>query len=372
MKKIILLLLMMFCLSGCYNYSEMNELAIISALGIDYENESFKTYAQVVEFKDGKESFVSYTSEGKTIYEALRNLSKYSSKRMYISHLEILILSETIYKDYNYDVIDFFSNYPESGLNYFVVVSQESPEDFIKTSTPLNTLSSESIVEMIKLNNKYESFANVITFDEYIDDYISKGKSLIVPRIHITDNKPSEENKEDKIIEIKDLIIVNDKKEVNYLNENESIGYSLLSNKGKRFILTIPCPNGDYTIELKSFKTNIEPKNNNTFNIEVSSFGTALSFTCDLTNEKKIEEFIVDSTQDEIKNIILETLKLSQSTKTDFIGLGDILYAKKYKYFNKIQEDWEEKYLEKIKFNVTTNVSINKLGNLKSTLKGSD
>lgn len=372
MKKIIFLIIMMFSLSGCYNYSEMNELAIISALGVDYEDETFKTHAQVVEFKDGKENFVTFSSEGKTIYESLRNLSKYSSKRMYISHLEILILSENVFRNHNYDVIDFFSNYPESGLNYYVVVSEESPEDFIKTSTPLNTLSSNSIVEMIKLNNKYESFANVITFDEYIDDYISKGKSLIVPRLHITSYKPSEEKKEEKVIEIKDLIIVNTDKEVNYLNENESIGYSLLTNKGKRFILTIPCPNGKYTIELKSFKTSIEPKNNNTFSIDVSSFGTVGSYDCELTNEKKIEEFIVNSTEEEINKIINETINLSKKNKTDFIGLGNILYAKKYRYFNKIQDDWENKYLEKIKFNITTKVSTNKLGNLKSTLKGSD
>lgn len=372
MKKIISFLIAVLCLSGCYNYNEMNDLSIISALGIDYEDNLYKLSAQVVEFKNEKETFVTFTSEGNTIYEALRNLSKSSSKKMYISHLEVLLLSEKVYKEKNDEIIDFFANYPESSLNYYVTVTDGSPIDFINTSTPLTTLSSGSIIEMLKLNNKYESFANLITFDEYINDYISQGKSLIVPRIHIKSYSPSETDEKQRIIEIKDLIAVNKNKEITYLNESESIGYSILSNNCEKYILTLPCSGGKFTIELKSSNTKINIKENNMIMIEINAFGTVGSYDCNITDEKEIKKMVVEKTEKEIENYTNKALELSLSKKTDFIGIGNIFYAYNYKYFINIIDEWENKYLEKIKYNIKSNVSVNKLGNLKSTIKGSD
>lgn len=46
MKKIIILIITIFLLSGC-SYRELNDLAIISAIGIDYDNNEFKLTAQV-------------------------------------------------------------------------------------------------------------------------------------------------------------------------------------------------------------------------------------------------------------------------------------------------------------------------------------
>ena len=38
MKKILLIFFIPFILGGCYDYNQLNDLAIISGIGIDYEN----------------------------------------------------------------------------------------------------------------------------------------------------------------------------------------------------------------------------------------------------------------------------------------------------------------------------------------------
>ena len=41
MKKIIIMLISIFLLSGCADYVEINDLAIISGIAIDYENDLY-------------------------------------------------------------------------------------------------------------------------------------------------------------------------------------------------------------------------------------------------------------------------------------------------------------------------------------------
>ena len=75
MKKIIFILLIPLFLGGCYDYQELNDLAIISGIAIDYEDDYEVTF-EVLECQkenDEKTSYVKAT--GKTISEAFANAS---------------------------------------------------------------------------------------------------------------------------------------------------------------------------------------------------------------------------------------------------------------------------------------------------------
>ena len=101
MKKI-LLIISLLLLSGCYNYRELNDLAIVSAIAIDYNNSNnnFEVSIQVVNPKKQQDTssanepdFIIYKAEEKTLQQAFRNIVDTSPNRIYGSHLEILIIS---------------------------------------------------------------------------------------------------------------------------------------------------------------------------------------------------------------------------------------------------------------------------------------
>ena len=54
MKKFILLLLIPLFLGGCYDYNGLNDLAIISGIAIDYEDDEFKVTFEVISTKNLK------------------------------------------------------------------------------------------------------------------------------------------------------------------------------------------------------------------------------------------------------------------------------------------------------------------------------
>ena len=128
MKKILLLLLILL-LTGCYNYRELNDLAIVSAIGIDYKDNNFEVSIQIVNPKKQQDSssanepdFIIYKSKAKTLQEAFRNVVDTSPNRIYGSHLEILIISEEIAKNHMDKLFDFFAREPEARSEFNILI----------------------------------------------------------------------------------------------------------------------------------------------------------------------------------------------------------------------------------------------------------
>ena len=86
MKKIIIMLISIFLLSGCADYVEINDLAIISGIAIDYENDLYKLTAQLIE-NDKESKVIVLTTASSSIDEAMSEISKLSNKELFISHL---------------------------------------------------------------------------------------------------------------------------------------------------------------------------------------------------------------------------------------------------------------------------------------------
>ena len=120
MKKIILLLPLLFLLTGCYNYRELNDLAIISGVSVSKVDDTYKITAEIVNPKKeqdssgGKETdYVIYEGEGKSMQEAFREIVKESPQKLYGAQMDVLIIEEETAKEGIGDIIDFFARDPE-------------------------------------------------------------------------------------------------------------------------------------------------------------------------------------------------------------------------------------------------------------------
>ena len=75
--KLILIIIILIPLTGCYNYRELNDLGITTAIGISKKNDEFNLVIEVLKTDDKSEEskmpkYVLYESKGKTIQEAVR------------------------------------------------------------------------------------------------------------------------------------------------------------------------------------------------------------------------------------------------------------------------------------------------------------
>ena len=70
MKKIALLTVIILLLGGCYDYTEIEDLSLITGMIIDYKNNMFEVTAQAIENQD-KTIIKQYTMNCNTIDECI-------------------------------------------------------------------------------------------------------------------------------------------------------------------------------------------------------------------------------------------------------------------------------------------------------------
>ncbi|MFP3338838.1 hypothetical protein R0J91_12705, partial [Micrococcus sp. SIMBA_131] len=108
----------------------MNELAIAVAYGIDKVDDDYLVTAQVVNPGEIEQSggfttpVTVYQENADTLLEAFRRMTTIAPRRIYGSHLRILVIGEGLAKEGIGDVIDLLSRDPEIRNDFYIVVSR--------------------------------------------------------------------------------------------------------------------------------------------------------------------------------------------------------------------------------------------------------
>ena len=103
MKKIIVSLLILFCLSGCWNYKELNEYSIVTGVAIDKKEDKYEVSVLIsnapkssTDNTSSESQIVVYSADGESIFEALKNVGLISPKELYLNSFSIFVISEEI------------------------------------------------------------------------------------------------------------------------------------------------------------------------------------------------------------------------------------------------------------------------------------
>lgn len=171
MKKIWILLILIF-LTGCDSYIELNDLAIINAIGIEKNENTYHFYASIVleaSEKTMEPKTTLYEVEGKSIEEVMDKLGLTLSKKIYLSHLDLLLINDTIKTNELHEIIHFFLN------------NNETREDFLVATTDnikklLEKSQFKEINDLVETNEKQTSSSIYTTMYDVISNYSLKEK----------------------------------------------------------------------------------------------------------------------------------------------------------------------------------------------------
>lgn len=375
MKKILSLLLILL-LCGCYNYKELNKIAIVSSIAIDKKDNKYLVSAQIMNAKSENNTesskIIVYSEKGKTINEALRNMTKKSPRMLYGGHIGKLVISEEIAKEGIINVIDIFQRLTEIKDEFTITIAKGiDASKVIKIMTNPDDVT----VEYVKYTIENADIESALTYSSKLDEFVSFYlRDDIDPVISVIEVKNYNENSntlkntntsspETKIILDNIAITYNGKLE-DFLNENETIGYNFIRNKINQMIIPIKCDNNFYSsisVSKSKTKTSVKKKKKKysiIFDINTTGVITEYNCKCDLTNEKTINE-LQNLTERKIKKYINSVLKKQENTKSKFLGLKRIIYLDYPDY-------------KKNDFDIKTNVHVNlsRKGEIRNSSKG--
>lgn len=380
MKKFLLLIPILFLLTGCYNYRELNDLAIVSGISIDKEGEEYILTAEVVNPKketdasSGKEpGFIIYTSKGKSLQEAFRKVVKESPKKLYGGQIDILIIDEDTAKSALNSIMDFFARDPEVRSEFYVLIGKS--ENVLEITTPLINISSQNILNSLESSNKYFGTANLITYHELINNYLNEKQEIALPTIETIGNEETGqniENMENTTSEstsiISNMAVFKNNKLKGYLTEQDSIFYNLVMSNTQTFLVRSEYGKDEYIInEVIEASSNMDAnvkKKKITISIEGKAAISEVNYKCNLDEEKTIEKIQKKLNEDIEKKVKSMIKTVQQEYNSDIFGFQDLFYKTDVYAYKEFKDDWYNNIFKELEIDVKSNVTIFEKGNL--------
>ena len=212
--KIIFIILVMFVLSGMKNARQLNDLAIVSAIGVDInEKGEYIITSQVLNPKkenssgsgssSSKESadIVVYNSTSTTVQNAIRNIVEESPRKLYLAHMDLLLISEKVARQANIlDTLDFFIRNNEGSNDFMLVITKgTNPQKVLEILTPLETNPAKNIKDSITATNEYKGICTDKTLSENMSMFLKDGQGAVLTSIEV--DYGNEETENSKILE---------------------------------------------------------------------------------------------------------------------------------------------------------------------------
>ena len=386
MRKILLVVIILITLTGCYNYRELNDLAIVSAISVSKVDEEYNVIVQVVKPKKEQDTsninqpnFITFKSKGETLQEAFRLIVKESPKKIYGAQMQVLLLDESVAKDDLSDILDFFAREPEVRNEFYVLVSKN--DNVLEVLTPLDNISSQNIMESLEANNKYLGYANLVTFNDLLAYYQNERIQIALPSIYLTgniDEGDKDENIDDSMVDtsvvLGPLAIFKGNKLIGYLSEEESLAYNIVMDNITNALITNKYDDDKYIVsELIKSKTDLEvDSKNNKINITVKGNAAIKEVNYnninlkDENNVKKIEDDLNKKIEKLVKNSIKNVTKKYNS---DIFGFENLFYKEDYKYYKQIKDKWSDKIFQNLEIKVDSKFEIVEQGNVLGGIK---
>ena len=300
--------------------------------------------------KSGEEASIVMNSEGKTVFEAVRNFHTFSYQDVFWGHNGFIIISEELAREDIMKYLDFFTRDHELRLNAkVIIVKGTTAETFIKNGNTtsmffpdvLNAVLSEtdgiSISKSIELSTAIAMFENGIA-------------SAYLPCAELIDaeKKPQGDlNKKDIILNGFALFKNNQLSEFATYGAGRGVNW-IINNVKSGIIVVKDKTGGDVSLEIINSSRKIKPVlKNGVLNITVE-----IEETSNLDEQNSGEELFVQDTlkylEERQNEAILKeaqsAIYLAQQYGLDPFGISNAVYHKYPIEWGKMKNNWEDIY----------------------------
>lgn len=323
MKKILIIILTLLLCTGCFDYKEINDLAIINAIGVDYENDEYVITLEILNDQIDKDSskITSYTKvgHGKNLTSAIENAADKLSKQLIFNHIKLMILSKSIIEEKFENIIDLFLRNTYFRENFYVIsATKNKPETLLNHTTNEAPIASTAITDTLE-SIRYSSNTNILKkFDEIIEEVITYGIDTCFSNITL---------KDDEFI-IDGMSIFNNYNYKGNLNNEYVKIYNLLTDNFDRPSYTINYDNLSFTVAINNGKLNTEI-NNGSINVNGNLMGRIIDNDpkYNIRDPKNLERIDNDFTN-LLNKKISEFIKVLQDNNSDILGITRNYYKK--------------------------------------------
>ena len=383
---VLLSLCSLMLLSGCWDLRYLNKLAIASAIGID-EDPSGKSKMQLTvqvvltnnvssSNKEASNSgaITTFTETGDTVFEAIRKMSEKTSRRLFFSHTQMLLISEKIARKEIYPYFDMIERNPDIRSDIPVAVARGvTAKELLETTTLMESIPIYHMRGETEVSEKAYGVIYEITVQELIRMNDRGRRQAVAPTYRLRGNRETSNKKSNldtippqSFPELDTMAVFRGGKLIGYLQTKESRGLSWTQNKVTSTVVKLACPKSDGHLIIEIIKANsktkatADPEGKPVINIDLHLQGSIREIMCgdlDILEEStfnQIRKLTNEAVKDEVSAAIN---RLQKSLKSDALGWGQVIYRQQPHIWKRIEYDWEELF-PNVKSNINCSTSI--------------
>jgi spore germination protein KC len=356
--KILFVSVHLILLSGCWDRTEVNDLALIVGLGIDQKKDGrimLTTELIVPQAVGGGQMMgggggggggvqtLARSGTGATVADAISNLQEKLPRRVFWGHTKVIVFGERAAKAGIRQHLDFLSRNPQIRLRSNVLVSKGTAKSVFELLPPIEQSSAEVLRELSE-----SKLLMQVTIKDALQMLSSDAGAAALPMVKIL---PPEKGKKDRqtIAFIQRTAIFKKDKMIGDIDDKLTRGVLWLRNEIKRANITVTLTGekGNITSTMLRAHTEFIPKYEKgkwkmivkaTTEDDIILNGTKL----DLLNPKYTKMIEKELEKEANKRIQAALKKVQKEMKADIFGFADIFHRKYPREWNRVKNRWEQ------------------------------
>lgn len=346
-----LLALSLVLLPGCWDRTEINDVAFVVSSAVDLEPDGKVRITVMVPLPGqmggatgggggtgGEKSYYLDSEVGSTFREAQARLQERMSRRMFFGHRRTLIVGEEVAKKGIRDLFDSSARNSENRMSSYLIATKGKAYDLLLSAPKFERFPSEVIRELSKAGN---------VIDMNMKDV---GVALSAPgsdpvMVYMVSKDSEKSEKKSKEIEVRGYVQFKKDKMIGTLEKEEAQGFSWLRNESIKTMVSISSgqSQGGIGIRIQETRTKILPTIQNQklhFNIHLKAKAVLLEdeMHLDLSqppNAEKIERML----NDYMKNAMNKVIEKCKKNQVDSVQFGTFVWRS-------FPDEWKKDYVQ--------------------------
>lgn len=368
-KSLIFILIIFMILSlvtGCGSYKEIEQLSPVAGIAIDKSPIGYKLTVEIIDVDESNKEpkFVSLklSTEGKSIFDCIRNMINLTAKKLYFGHTSVVIVSKDVAKDGIIPIIDFIFRDAEPRINMYMVVSDEyTANEILHLKSVSTDIRSFEIDTMIVSNDQLSKVPNTSVY-QLANHIGTPGLYPVIPTVSMEVNEGLE-----TIVLSGGAIFKQDTLE-GFLGLDDIKCLRFIRNEIKGGLFIFDISNTTISLEIFKNKTKVRPKIVNNQLVMEIKIKTIVSIgetngQIDTLHENSINR-IKTIAEKSLEDDILQFIKTIQTDYgLDIFGFGNIVKQRMPDLWKEIEADWDNIFKE-LDIDVNADIHIRGSGNL--------
>jgi spore germination protein KC len=376
-RTLLVILLPVFILSGCWDSIEIQNLAIITAAAIDSEeNHKVKVSVQIfiprtiTSGESGEDPSLGSTfvreGIGKNLAEAISVLQTNIPRKLFWGQCKIFIFGHDLAKTGIRNELDFLIRHPAPRINSNLYVSEGKASNLLKLIPPLERYSGEVLSKF----SQHQEVGVDTTLSDISKDLTEASQSFSLPYIKRLKSDEYARKSYETIPTIVGTAIFKKDKMIGNIDLEETRGLLWLSRKIQRSTVSIkPEENENEVIMMPtSGSVRFKPQiinNQWIMNIQIQ---VAASIIQNETFLSLLQEDVITKLEKGLENKLRDRIsktleKIQKEYQADVVGFGRRFHQKYPEQWKKVKDHWDEKFPE-VDVKLSVNATIKRSGDI--------